>query len=299
MSEIWIIVDDQCGVGAALDALGAPGETVSALVVGDRSTAEHTSRSVGDVRWIDAGGSPAEAWANAAAALVGAAAPPIVAGAATPGGRALMGAIAVRLNTPLVSNVLTVRRQGDGAEAEQSDLGGRVILTLSMPVPACVLVTPADVDPPVCDVPAAITPVEAVPDAIVRVKVEPGVMSRVTEAERVVSVGRGLGSREALSAVEALAAELGAEIGCSMPVADELGWVARERYVGVSGQHISPKLYVALGISGMPQHLFGIRNAQTVVAVNSDPRAPIFNAADYGIVGDLHEVVPALIEALK
>jgi electron transfer flavoprotein alpha subunit len=115
----------------------------------------------------------------------------------------------------------------------------------------------------------------------------------------VVSVGRGLGSREALSAVEALAAELGAEIGCSMPVADELGWVARERYVGVSGQHISPKLYVALGISGMPQHLFGIRNAQTVVAVNSDPRAPIFNAADYGIVGDLHEVVPALIEALK
>jgi len=117
-------------------------------------------------------------------------------------------------------------------------------------------------------------------------------------AASVVSVGRGLRARDDLAMVEQLAQVLGAQIGCSMPVADDLGWVPKDHYVGRSGQQVSPRLYLALGISGAPQHLEGIRGAKVVVAVNSDPQAPIFRRADYGVVGDLYEVVPALIDAL-
>ncbi len=111
-------------------------------------------------------------------------------------------------------------------------------------------------------------------------------------------MGRGLRSRDDMALIEALAAALDAEIACSMPVADDLGWIDKARYVGRSGEHIAPRLYLAVGISGAPQHLEGVRQARVVVAVNSDPEAPIFASADYGIVGDLYDVVPALVEAL-
>ncbi|NTW38941.1 MAG: electron transfer flavoprotein subunit alpha/FixB family protein [Cellulomonadaceae bacterium] len=124
------------------------------------------------------------------------------------------------------------------------------------------------------------------------------VASGVRDAARVVSVGRGVKAKADIALVESLAAALGGEVACSMPVAEDLGWVAKERYVGRSGQHISPRLYLALGISGTPQHMEGVREAKVVAAVNNDPSAPIFATADYGIVGDLYEVVPALMAAL-
>jgi electron transfer flavoprotein alpha subunit len=97
--------------------------------------------------------------------------------------------------------------------------------------------------------------------------------------------------------IEELAKALGAEIGASRPVIDS-GWLARERQIGSSGQTVSPKLYVAAGISGAIQHLVGMKGSGCVVAINKDPSAPIFSVANYGIVGDLHEVLPALTEAV-
>jgi electron transfer flavoprotein alpha subunit len=125
-----------------------------------------------------------------------------------------------------------------------------------------------------------------------------GASAGVVGAERVLSVGRGLKAAADLALVEGLAAVLGAEIGCSMPIADDFGWVPKDRYIGRSGQHISPRLYLAVGISGAPQHLEGVREAKVVAAINADPAAPIFRRADYGIVGDLYEVIPALQAAL-
>ena len=120
----------------------------------------------------------------------------------------------------------------------------------------------------------------------------------LTQAERIVSVGRGIKGPEHLDMVKQLAAVLGAEIAASRPICDA-GWLPMERQIGSSGQTVAPKLYLALGISGAIQHLVGMKGARTIVAVNKDAEAPIFEIADYGIVADLFEVVPALIKELQ
>ena len=117
-------------------------------------------------------------------------------------------------------------------------------------------------------------------------------------ADIIVSVGRGIGEEGNIALAREVAEAIGGEIAASRPVCDE-GWMPIERQVGSSGQSVSPKLYLALGISGASQHLVGMKGAKTIVAVNKDPKAPIFKVADYGIVGDVLEVMPALVSALK
>ena len=120
----------------------------------------------------------------------------------------------------------------------------------------------------------------------------------LTAAEIIVSVGRGIKEKENIPIVEELAKALGAELAASRPICDS-GWLPMERQVGSSGQTVSPKVYLAVGISGAIQHLVGMKGAKTIVAINKDANAPIFEVADYGIVGDLFEVVPALVEEVK
>ncbi|HSP70142.1 MAG TPA: electron transfer flavoprotein subunit alpha/FixB family protein, partial [Bryobacteraceae bacterium] len=117
-------------------------------------------------------------------------------------------------------------------------------------------------------------------------------------ADIIVSVGRGIKEKENIPVVEALAQALGAELAASRPICDA-GWLPMERQVGSSGQTVAPKVYIAVGISGAIQHLVGMKGAKTIVAINKDPDAPIFEVADYGIVGDLFEVVPALVEEIR
>jgi electron transfer flavoprotein alpha subunit len=150
------------------------------------------------------------------------------------------------------------------------------------------------------------------PVASVEVTVDPGVVRQkpeapfreakqavdLSQAERIVAVGRGIKDKDKLAVAEELAHALGAEIAASRPICDA-GWLPIERQVGSSGQTVAPKLYLALGISGAIQHAVGMKGAKTIVAINKDAEAPIFELADYGIVGDLFEVVPELVKELS
>ena len=151
---------------------------------------------------------------------------------------------------------------------------------------------------------AKVTPVTVEIDAAaIRQKPEPPFQEAkqavdLGQAERIVAVGRGIKSQENIAIAEKLAKAMGAELAASRPICDN-GWLPMERQIGSSGQTVAPKLYLALGISGAIQHLVGMKGARTIVAVNKDADAPIFEVADYGIVGDLFEVVPALIAELE
>jgi len=120
----------------------------------------------------------------------------------------------------------------------------------------------------------------------------------LSQAERIVAVGRGIKGQEHLQLAQQLAQAMGAELAASRPICDA-GWLPMDRQIGSSGQTVAPKLYVALGISGAIQHLVGMKGSRTIVAINKDPEAPIFEIADYGIAGDLFEVVPAMIAELN
>ncbi len=119
------------------------------------------------------------------------------------------------------------------------------------------------------------------------------------DASVIVSAGRGVAKKEDLRILQELASVLGGEVGCSSPLAEDLKWLPLERLVGLTGRKVKPNLYVACGISGQVQHITGMRGSRTVVAINTDPEAPIFQQSDYCVRGDLYEIVPLLTEAFR
>jgi len=122
---------------------------------------------------------------------------------------------------------------------------------------------------------------------------------KLSDATIIVSFGRGVRKKEDVIMIENFAKAVGGVVGCSRPIAEDLGWLPEEQYIGLSGQKVNPKLYFACGISGQIQHLTGIRNSKVIVSINNDPKAPIFEFSDYGIVGDLYTVLPLLTDAVR
>ena len=122
---------------------------------------------------------------------------------------------------------------------------------------------------------------------------------RLADAATIVAFGRGVRKKDDMAVIEQFAQAVSGVVGCSRPIAEDLGWLPEEQYIGLSGQKVSPKLYFACGISGQIQHLTGIRNSRIIVAINNDPKAPIFEFSDYAVVGDLYQVIPVLTDAIK
>jgi electron transfer flavoprotein alpha subunit len=217
-------------------------------------------------------------------------------------GKALEGRLAVRLNADSVSGVSAVPDTSNGFTVSKSVYSGKAIATYSLNSDVKVLSLMGNAVQPQ-EVGSAITPSEisievATPKVkVIDRKVITGIVP-LPEAEKVVSAGRGMKGPENWGIIEELAKELGATTACSRPVADT-GWRPHHEHVGQTGVAIRPNLYIAVGISGAIQHLAGVNNSKTIVVINKDPEAPFFKAADYGIVGDLFDVVPRFIEALK
>jgi electron transfer flavoprotein alpha subunit len=223
--------------------------------------------------------------------------------------RDFVPALAARLDRALVTDVTAVKPHGGGFAFSRPMFQGKVTADVVPSGPAPHLVTNqigafrADAAKRGAS-PAAVRAVTAAVDAgAIRQKPEPPFREAkqavdLSQAERIVSIGRGIKSQEHIRLAEELAAVLGAEISASRPICDA-GWLPMERQIGSSGQTVAPKLYLALGISGAIQHVVGMKGSKTIVAVNKDAEAPIFEVADYGIVADLFEVVPAMVAALK
>ncbi|MDN0121707.1 electron transfer flavoprotein subunit alpha [Yersinia aleksiciae] len=224
---------------------------------------------------------------------------------ATKRSKALAARLGVLLEAAIVNDVTALSVSDEGTFAEHRMYGGlafgREKIMTSI---AIVTLAPGVVEPiaanPAHDCPVYQANYVAPRQEILCKERRTKSLSSVdlSKAKRVVGVGRGLVAQADLSMVQDLATLLGAEVGCSRPIAEGEHWMERERYIGVSGVLLKSDLYLTLGISGQIQHMVGGNGAKTIVAINKDKNAPIFKYADYGLVGDIYKVVPALIAQL-
>jgi len=298
----WIVVGDQPTVGNLIAVARSLGGPVGAVVAGPRSVAETVAASgVDQVLWCSAPADvPAEANAPAVADAVAADPPRVVLAGRNPGERVLLGAAAARLKAAVLTGARSVTVDGNGVVVVNAVFGDIAEQTVAVSGPVALLLDGG----PIPSAGGTGVPIEEVCVPPLGVTVTETRMhgfdqADLSSARRVIGVGRGLKAREDLTMIEELARALEAEIACSRPVAEGLNWMGKDRYIGSSGARIAPRLYLAIGISGQLQHMVGLTGAETIVAINTDPNAAVFSQADYGLVGDLYQLVPAITAALK
>ena len=290
MTTAWIVTTtDQ--ISSLVEIGRGLGGTLKAVVVGDAAVC-----GVDEVLRIALpAGVPAEAAAAAVADAVTAGAGDVVLVPNRGSERVLAGAVAARLGAPVLTGATRVT---PGA-IEVARFGGIATEIVSAAGPVVVLVTGGRTVEGEAAASSEVAAPKLLAAKVTAQKANADATVDLGLAKRIVCVGRGFKAKEDLGMARDLASALGAEMACSRPLAEGVGWMSKESYVGVSGQSVKPDIYLALGISGQLQHLAGAQDAKVIVAVNSDEHAPIFAHADYGIVGDLYQVVPAMTLALK
>lgn len=216
-------------------------------------------------------------------------------------GRLLAGYTAAKLGVSPLCDVMSLICTADAVETTRLVYGGSAVKTEQCAFPAVAIVCAGTFEASDAAAEPQVTQISCSGSCSVELAGTSAVEAstvNLAAAKRVVGVGRGLASADNIPAAEKLAAALGAEIGCTRPVAEEEHWYSKDRYIGVSGVMIKPNFYLAIGISGQIQHMVGVNQTNVICAINKDENAPIIKQADYTLIGDVNAVLPAIIEKL-
>ncbi len=313
MAAVWVFVEQEgekpSALGLELLAKGRQLGEVTAIFLGPGSDAIFSTlgeHGAGKVLHLDSGDRlPSASVAAALAERVAANSPDLILLGQAYNDRDVAGRLAAKLGVGVLSNASDVRLNGGGVETDHEILGGAQTATASASQgPYIVLARPKSfvaeaVGGGSPEVEKLDLPASGAADArIVESHVEEREGPQLGDASIIVSGGRGLGSPEAYELVEKLGKQLKAATGATRAIVDA-GWVPYAKQVGQTGKTVKPDVYIACGISGAMQHLVGMKDSKTIIAINKDADAPIFSIADLGVVGDVHKVLPKLIEALE
>lgn len=305
MQTIFVISDEASALSELCAGAGAVAARVTAILFGSEAEAAGAAGCGADrlLYCQPSDGAVPEDYAAAVAQEVKKEASALVIVNNTIRGRCLAGKLGVLLDTAVLTSVNALERSGEELVCCRMVYGGIAQRSEVFTKPYGVLTVGGGVFEAAAEpAQAAVAPFERLPQGSLKriactPKKEGGV--DLVAAKRIVDVGRGLAQEADLELCRKLAAALGAEVGCSRPVAENNKWLPKSNYMGITGVQVKPELIVALGVSGQIQHIGGINKSRVIVAVNKDKSAPIFKNADFGVVGDLYKVVPALIEKLS
>jgi electron transfer flavoprotein alpha subunit len=308
-NTIWIIAEkkDLAAelVGGAKEVGGADAQ-VTAFVAGDEAVAKELIALGAEAACAmpipaDA---PWENYAKVLAARATEAKPALILVGATKRGKDLAAQLAGLLDAPCISDAKSIAMNNGTLEATRMVYGGMAVKTVGTSASTAIATVAAQTYAPLEADASKQGEVETLQPEAGNVKVlarkpkEKGTVN-LAEAANVVGVGRGFTEENELQLAKDLADAMDAEVACTRPIAEFFKWMPEELYLGISGQVIKPQVYLAAGVSGQAQHVYGVRDAKVIVGVNKDENAPIFQTSDYYIVGDVKEVLPALTKAFK
>ncbi|MDR3053355.1 MAG: FAD-binding protein [Coriobacteriales bacterium] len=308
MSEnIWVVAQDAKAAGELCAGAQALGGVVHAVLLGCEEATK--AAAANGAQTVVTASTPAantllEGYADALLALFEERGARLVMVQASTTGRLLAGKLASGLHTSALG-ATTLALDGEAVTVTYLVYGGTAVCTRRIISPTAVVTVGGGVFEAAnagADS-AAIEQLTVTPNTpgitLKATAPKQGEQVNLSAAKRVIGVGRGFGAEGDLDLARSLATLIGAELACSRPITEGEDWMARERYIGVSGAVLKPDLYVAIGISGQVQHMVGVNQARTIVAINKDKNAPVFKQADVGIVGDLYTILPALTAALR
>ena len=298
--NIWIIAADDVSAGSITGIAKKLGGHLTAVVAGPKERAEAAAAFGPDsLIWYPTDEkTPAEAWSQAVAEAAFQAAPQVVLCANAPSARVMLGAIAAKLQMAVSTCVTDIGIDGDKLIIKRMLADDKAVETIETQKPFAGIAAEGLEEAQTADK-ADIVQTDQTPSdrlTTLDIMLETG-GADLANADRVVSAGAGIGSKDNVALIEKLAQAFHAEVACSLPACDNYRWFDHTHVVGSSTQKISPQIYLMVGISGQPQHMTGVRGAKNIIAINNDPEAPIFSKCDYGIVGDLNKIVPVLTEA--
>lgn len=289
---------------ALCSGAAALADSCTTAVLGERQLADRLADGADKVFWLGerAEGAITESYCGALEELIRSEAAQLVLLGTGKRDRCIAAKLAVRLDAAVFTDASEVSLSEDGLCVKRKIYGGAAEATVRSGSAVTILSVSAGIFPDGGKRQGEVIEKPAQPDdcgiTLVSTAAKQEETADLTAAKRIVSVGRGLGGAENLPAVEALAAKLGAELGCTRPIAEEDKLLAKSRYIGVSGATVRPDVYIACGISGQIQHTVGADSSRLIIAINKDAKAPIMQNCDYGIVGDMHKIIPLLTQLL-